>query len=232
MLHHASALVHRMQPALGRVLQHHIRPQLLTLCMSTNVTPQAQQHPTRPHTPRGEPKYRCPACQHPIFRFESLERHVQRCCQDLFDVPLTAETWEASCAIAAAQQRAAQDAAVRVFCMDSVCPGSCTPPSYTHPAHTRYTPTHQIKVAFHTRDEHGNHVRLGPPEVAHALSLPLDRAERLLRAAMRAVPLVADDVPVDVVYEDEHVVAVNKPAGVCTAPRHRFEVGVLGFLGV
>lgn len=44
---------------------------------------------------------------------------------------------------------------------------------------------------------------------------------------MRAVPLVADDVPVDVVYEDQHLVAVNKPAGVCTAPRHRFEVGVL-----
>lgn len=79
-------------------------------------------------------------------------------------------------------------------------------------------------MAFHTQDEHGNLLKQGPAEVAAALGLPLDRAERLLRVAMKAVPLVADDHPVEVVYEDEALLAVNKPPGLCTAPRHRFEV--------
>lgn len=114
MLLYTYALVYRvLQPALGRVLQHHSRPKLGTLCMRTKATSHTQQNLQRPHTPRAEPQYRCPGCQRPIFKFESVQRHVEKCCWDLFDVPLTVETWEASSLAAAARQRAAQDAAVR-----------------------------------------------------------------------------------------------------------------------
>ncbi len=42
--------------------------------------------------------------------------------------------------------------------------------------------------------------------------------------AQRAIPLVADLDPVEVIYEDEDIIAVNKPAGVISAPKHRFTV--------
>ena len=42
--------------------------------------------------------------------------------------------------------------------------------------------------------------------------------------AQRAIPLVADLDPVEVVYEDEDIIAVNKPAGVISAPKHRYTV--------
>jgi hypothetical protein len=48
------------------------------------------------------------------------------------------------------------------------------------------------------------------------------RAASLVSSAMRAVPLVADPEPLDVVLEDPDFLAVNKPAGVQTAPVHRF----------
>ena len=51
------------------------------------------------------------------------------------------------------------------------------------------------------------------------------RAQRLLQFAMRAVPLAADNVPVEVIYEDDDLLAVNKVAGVITAPKHRYVGG-------
>jgi hypothetical protein len=53
------------------------------------------------------------------------------------------------------------------------------------------------------------------------------RVQVLLRQAMRSVPLVADDIPIDVLYEDNDFVAVNKPPGVLTAPKHRYIVRFL-----
>lgn len=44
---------------------------------------------------------------------------------------------------------------------------------------------------------------------------------------MRAVPLAADNEPVEVVYEDDDVIALNKPYGVITAPKHRYTGGSL-----
>ena len=42
--------------------------------------------------------------------------------------------------------------------------------------------------------------------------------------AQRAIPLVADNEHVEVIYEDADMIAVNKPAGVISAPKHRFTV--------
>ena len=83
----------------------------------------------------------------------------------------------------------------------------------------------QLIIAFRQRDTLGNRLRQGPSEVASALGLTLPRGDRLLKAAMRAVPLPADHDPIEVVYEDDDFIAVNKPYGVITAPKHRYVGG-------
>ncbi len=50
------------------------------------------------------------------------------------------------------------------------------------------------------------------------------RVRAAFKMAQRAIPLVADLDPVEVIYEDEDIIAVNKPAGVISAPKHRFTV--------
>jgi 23S rRNA-/tRNA-specific pseudouridylate synthase len=51
--------------------------------------------------------------------------------------------------------------------------------------------------------------------------LPERRAADLISRAMRAFPMPADPEPPEVVYEDEDIVATNKPPGLNTAPAHR-----------
>ena len=50
------------------------------------------------------------------------------------------------------------------------------------------------------------------------------RVRAAFKMAQRAIPLVADLDPVEVIYEDEDIIAVNKPAGVISAPKHRYTV--------
>lgn len=50
------------------------------------------------------------------------------------------------------------------------------------------------------------------------------RVRAAFKMAQRAIPLVADLDPIEVIYEDEDIIAVNKPAGVISAPKHRFTV--------
>ena len=84
------------------------------------------------------------------------------------------------------------------------------------------------------------------------MGLPTARVLTSLMLARRAIPLVADhdavqvlsakgkrrcvhvqpsavrrvDVGEQVVYEDDDLVAVNKPAGITTTPVHRFQVSM------
>lgn len=95
----------------------------------------------------------------------------------------------------------------------------------------------QLVIAFRQRDTDGTRLRQGPPEIATILGVDLPRADRLLRSAMRAVPLAADQDPIDVLYEDDDLLAVNKPPGVISAPKHRYTGGsmvnrVIGARGV
>lgn len=46
----------------------------------------------------------------------------------------------------------------------------------------------------------------------------------MLRLAMKAIPLRHDAEPLDILFEDEHLIAFNKPPGVLTAPKHRYMV--------
>jgi len=71
------------------------------------------------------------------------------------------------------------------------------------------------------------HQQLGAPlPVGGRCRLICCRAERLLRQAMRSVPIAVDSSSkLDVVYEDDDFVAVNKPVGFHTAPIHRWQGG-------
>ena len=65
--------------------------------------------------------------------------------------------------------------------------------------------------------------RMPVAEVAERMSLPPRRVKALLRRASKAIPLVADDAPLDVVFEDADLLVVNKPPGLRFHPTHRFE---------
>ena len=56
---------------------------------------------------------------------------------------------------------------------------------------------------------------------ARALGADLATVTRMVRHEVRDVPLQPDLSPLDVVFEDAHVLAVAKPAGVMTYPAHR-----------
>ncbi|GAX77191.1 hypothetical protein CEUSTIGMA_g4637.t1 [Chlamydomonas eustigma] len=72
--------------------------------------------------------------------------------------------------------------------------------------------------------------------IADVMGLPLKRATELLHRAMREYPMPADPEPVEVLYEDDHLLAVNKPTRLNSAPAHRYKGGsmvnrVIGHLG-
>ncbi len=48
----------------------------------------------------------------------------------------------------------------------------------------------------------------------------------MLRLAMKAIPLRHDTQPLDILFEDDHLIAVNKPPGLLTAPKHRYIVSL------
>ena len=57
-------------------------------------------------------------------------------------------------------------------------------------------------------------------------SLDSDAEEERRRASRRyskSIAIAADATPIDVLFEDESLLAVSKPAGTSTTPRHRFE---------
>lgn len=59
-------------------------------------------------------------------------------------------------------------------------------------------------------------------DVASCLKVSKERAEQLVAKGIRNTPLVREDAPLDILLEDEHVVVVNKTAGLLSQPRHRF----------
>lgn len=43
----------------------------------------------------------------------------------------------------------------------------------------------------------------------------------MARMARKSVPIFADHTPIEVLFEDDHIIAVNKPAGITSTPAHR-----------
>jgi 23S rRNA-/tRNA-specific pseudouridylate synthase len=140
---------------------------------------------------------RCPACEQKCFRLMVLHRHILTCCPDLLPVG----EWEQS----------VPDGIDRLL------------KSMREKEKTLYEPV--LDIVYRQIDEQGDPIRQGPQEVAAALSVSMNRAERLLQAAKKSIPLVGDPIPVDVLYEDEDFIAVDKPTGVISAPKHRFTGG-------
>jgi 23S rRNA-/tRNA-specific pseudouridylate synthase len=78
-----------------------------------------------------------------------------------------------------------------------------------------------LKLAFQQKNAAGEAIRQDPSAFAPILNLPVSRCKRLLQAAIKATALPGDPEPVDIVFEDEHLIAVNKPAHLRTQPIHR-----------
>ena len=83
---------------------------------------------------------------------------------------------------------------------------------------------HVLQLAFRDTDAAtGQPIRRDAAQLAPLLGLPGRRCAQLLRSAIRATPLATDDGPIDVIYEDEWLLAVNKPPGLRAHPIHRHE---------
>lgn len=142
----------------------------------------------------------CPGCRQTKFHATSLFNHMQRCCPDLLhDKALWANTLRREPPDLPAVRRLLLAAGVRE-------------------AELRQR---TLQLAFRSTDALGAPVRRGPAELAASLGLPEVRCERLLRLAIKDTPLPGDPEAIDVVYEDEWLVAVNKPPALNSQPVHR-----------
>jgi 23S rRNA pseudouridine1911/1915/1917 synthase len=158
--------------------------------------------PAAPPPPRrvyddGRVERACPACGVRITRPHVFARHAGRCCPDL----VGDDAWRAATtAGAAAADALLEEAAVREQALRK----------------------RLLHLTFG-----GGTTRRPATEVAAAVGLPAVRVAASLAAAIRAIPLTADADPVDVLFEDEHVIALSKPSGIITAPNHRHVGGSL-----
>ncbi|KAL6770938.1 hypothetical protein ACKKBF_B33295 [Auxenochlorella protothecoides x Auxenochlorella symbiontica] len=60
-------------------------------------------------------------------------------------------------------------------------------------------------------------------QAAEKMNLPVKRVSLLAKMARKHFPLHADSGPIEILYEDEDIIVVNKPAGITTTPSHRFK---------
>jgi hypothetical protein len=196
--------------------------------------------PPPPPAPRADARrlertgFECPACRgaQRLATASSWARHVARCCPDLLHLLPAEPPAAARSAAAGAPVDLHFSASTSSFDggASSSAGATAPPPSpWLAPAAAAEDAlrARALGVAFRRRGPDGARLRGGAPEVAAALGLPEARAARVLRAAMRAIPLASDPGPVSVIYEDADVVAFDKPPGLRTAPRHRWEGGSL-----
>ena len=100
---------------------------------------------------------------------------------------------------------------------------SSTPGAWPGPAHALALVAAHDEATLATLKalRYGDGLSLGARSAVLRVSQPRLRA--LLRRASLAIPLVADVTPLDVVFEDEHMLGVCKPPGLRACPVHRFE---------
>lgn len=89
--------------------------------------------------------------------------------------------------------------------------------------HTRRTAA--LDQAFRQRAPDGTPLQRTPQQFAANLRVPVDRATRLLKFGIKDTPMPGDPEEVDVVWEDEYLIAVNKPPFVGSQPVHRHRGG-------
>ena len=156
--------------------------------------------PATPQPPR-LPTRTCPACGQNCVKPGVFERHLGACCPDL----VSRSAWRAALEDGSEERVLAAAAAVEAALRADA-----------------------VRLAFRTTDPAtGDPIRRSAAEVAAVLGLPVPRVAAALKLAMRAVPLAIDRQPVDVLYEDAHVIAFAKPSGLITSPKHRYTGGSL-----
>ena len=170
-----------------------------TANMSTSAVETKRKEFPKQCRPSG-PAFTCPACGQSCFKPVVLQRHLRKCCPDLLEYA-TVATLQDECPDGIITQ-------LKLLSQRESELRSCS-----------------LDIAFRQKDETGNSVRQGPSEIASQLGITTKRAEKLLQKALREIPLAADYDPVEVVYEDDDLVAVNKPPGQITAPKHRYTGG-------
>lgn len=153
---------------------------------------------------------KCPACLQSLFKRPVFERHIKRCCPDLLTrVP---------------HKGLSESALLEVLVQSSE--GELE--DWLHKARTEELRLHEraLDIAFRQRDGKGSPIRQGPEEIRCGIGhVDLARAERVLKAAMKGIPIPADMDPIEIVYEDDLILGLHKPPFVITAPKHRFEGG-------
>jgi 23S rRNA pseudouridine1911/1915/1917 synthase len=148
----------------------------------------------------------CPACLQTLYKKPVFERHIERCCPDLL-----------------------KRVVYRGFSAESL--GQAPErelDEWLEKARSEELRLHEraLDIAFRQRDENGTPIRQGPEEIRSGIGdIDLTRAERVLKAAMKGIPIPADEDPIEVIYEDDFILGLHKPPFVITAPKHRFEGG-------
>eukprot|EP00775_Hariotina_reticulata_P008614 gene8614-8795_t len=170
-------------------------------------------------------RYTCPACSVTLTRAAGVVTHMARCCADLLDSEVLqqpslvpdAEQLQQLLTAAGVREQLKRRQALEITFLQP------TPGSISHDLHDPEAAAAEGSEAFeggyskHTRQR----IQQAPADIAKQLGVPLTRAERLLRQAMRSVPIAVDSSSkLDVVCEDDDFVAVNKPVGFHTAPIH------------
>ncbi|GIL81227.1 hypothetical protein Vretifemale_10278 [Volvox reticuliferus] len=155
--------------------------------------------------------YNCPACSISAATPVNISRHMARCCPDLMTPDGAA--WAQLASLARGLPSPQHDTVVALL----------------RAAGTREQELRRRVLAcvFWSGPLDpltGLPERLNVEEAAQRLGLPLTRTAAVLQRAMAAVPLASDPAgpPLDVIFEDDHFLAVNKPVGLHTAPIHRF----------
>ena len=96
--------------------------------------------------------------------------------------------------------------------------------AWTEPADAaKYIAVYEVALTAAAKELAYGDRRLSHVEVAVQLGVTPLRVKEVLRRASRAIPLVADTAPLDVLYEDADLLVVNKPPGLRFHPVHRFE---------
>jgi len=170
--------------------------------------------------------YKCPACGQGCIHVSTLDKHLNNCCPDLLKPHMAA--WGALVEGASGGREEAAVAAEDRGAVEAML-------GLLREEEDRLR-ERCLALAFKETDENGERIKRLAVEVGEIMGLPEKRSVMMYKRALQAIPLVADHDPVEVLYEDEFIIAVNKPPGVSTTPSHRFVGGtmvnrLIGYLG-
>ena len=82
------------------------------------------------------------------------------------------------------------------------------------------------KMAYSSEDDdeneqHKKGARMSYAEVAQKLNLSESRVRNALKLHIKSIPLTSDSTPIDIIFENDDVLVVNKPPYLRTHPIHR-----------